>query len=75
MTKEQIDAILSRVRTWPLDRQNDAALVLLSMEADGTGLYRLSDAERSEIEVSLQEMERGEFATEKEVAEVFARHR
>lgn len=75
MTKEQIDAILSRVRTWPLDRQNDAALVLLSMEADGTGFYRLSDAERSEIEVSLQEMERGEFATEKEVAEVFARHR
>jgi predicted transcriptional regulator len=75
MTKEQIDSVLQRVRTWPPERQEDAVRVLLQMEAAGTQVYRLSDEERVEIEASMEEARRGEFATDEEVAAVFNRYR
>ena len=75
MNKAQIDSILDRVRTWPADRQEDAARVLLAMEGQNTGVYRLSDEERAEIRAALDEVERGEVASDDEVAAVFNRHR
>ena len=67
--------MLDRVRTWPPERPKDAVRVLLQMEAAGTHVYVLSDEERSEIELSLEEARRGEFATDEEVAAVFNRYR
>jgi predicted transcriptional regulator len=75
MTKEQINSVLDRVRTWPPERQEDAVRVLLQMEAAGTEVYQLSEDERTEIELSIAEADRGEFATDEEVAEVFDRYR
>lgn len=75
MTRDQIDAILERVRSWPPERQEDAANVLLAMEAEGTAPYELSEEERADLEEGLAEADRGEFATEEEVAAVFARFR
>jgi predicted transcriptional regulator len=75
MTKEQIDSVLDRVRSWPPERQEDAVQMLLLMEEQGTGIYVLSDDERKEIELSMQEARRGEFATDEEVAAVFNRYR
>lgn len=75
MTKEQIDSVLDRVRTWPPERQEDAVRVLLEMEAAGTAVYVLSDEERTEIEMSMEEARRGEFATDEEVAALFDRYR
>ena len=72
MTKEQIESVLDRVRTWPASRQEDAAAVLLAMEAEDLGPYRLSDEERADIEAALAE---DDFATDAEVAEVFGRQR
>jgi hypothetical protein len=74
MNKAQIDSILDRVRTWPEERQEDAARILLAMEGQDTGIYRLSDQERAEIRAALEEIERGEVASEEEVAAVFNRH-
>jgi hypothetical protein len=75
MNKAQIDSILDRVRTWPEERQEDAARILLAMEDQDTGIYRLSDEERAEIRAALAEVERGEVASDEEVAAVFNRHR
>jgi predicted transcriptional regulator len=75
MTKDEIDAILDRVRMWPRPRQEDAALVLLAMEAQESSVYRLSDGERADIEKSLEELARGAVATEEEVTAVFDRYR
>jgi hypothetical protein len=36
MTKEQVKAVLDRVLTWPLERQEDAARVLTAMEEQNT---------------------------------------
>ena len=75
MTKDQIDAVLDRVRTWPPERQEDAVRVLLRMEEAGTELYQLSDDERAAIEEGMAQARRGEFATDEEVAAVFNRYR
>ena len=75
MTKDQIDAVLDRVRTWPPERQEDAARVLLQMEAAGNEMYELSPEELADIEEGLKEIERGEVATEGEVAALFSRIR
>ena len=75
MTKDQIDAVLDRVHSWPKERQEDAAQVLLAMEAEGTGQYLLSPEERADLEAALAEVARGEVASDQEVETVFARHR
>jgi len=75
VTKEQIEQIFERVRTWPLERQEDAAHILLRMEELGVEPYQLDEDERREIEAALAEAERGEFASDEEVEAVFSRYR
>ena len=75
MTKEQIETVLQRVRTWPSSRQEDAARILLAMEAQEAGLYRLSDEERADLNMALEEVARGEVASDEEVAAVFQARR
>lgn len=75
MTREQVDAILERVRSWPEDRQEDAVRLLMAMEAEAGAPYILSDEERRDLEDAVREVERGEIATKAEVDAVFARFR
>ena len=75
MTKTEIDAVLERVRTWPPERQEDAVRVLLEIEAEGIGFYELSEEELADIEEGLKEIERGEVATDEQVAAMFNRAR
>ena len=75
MTKDQIDAVLDRVHSWPKSRQEDAVRILLAMEAQAAAPYVLDAEERADLEAALDEAARGEFATEAEVEAVFARHR
>ena len=75
MTKAEIDAVLDRVKTWPLERQEEAMRVLLEMEAQDTGPYELSEEELADIEEGLREIERGEVASDQEVAALFKRIR
>ena len=75
MTKTEIDAVLDRVRTWPAEKQEDAVRVLLEIEAEGIGFYELSEEELADIEEGLKEIERGEVATDEQVAAMFNRAR
>lgn len=75
MTKADIEAVFERVRTWPIERQEDAVNVLLRMEAIGTEPYELDDEERAALDEALAEADRGEFASDEEVAAFFAKHR
>jgi hypothetical protein len=75
MTSEQFDDLISRVRSWPQSRQEDAARILLAMEAQDVTEYVLSPDERADIEEALGEADRGEIASDAEVAEVFHRFR
>lgn len=49
MKKDQIAAVLERVRTWPAERQEDAARLLLEMEAQDASPYRLNDEQVAEL--------------------------
>lgn len=75
LSKDAIEALLERVRAWPSVRQEDAARVLLAMEAEPLGVYRLTDEERADLDAALAEVERGEVASDAEVAALFARFR
>lgn len=75
LTKAEIDAVIERVRAWPGERQEEAARVLLEMEAQGTEVYQLSEDELADLEEGLREIERGEVASDEQVAALFNRAR
>jgi hypothetical protein len=74
MTREQIKAVLDRVASWPQSRQEDAAQLLLAMEAQDTSPYPLSEEERADLQAALDEVARGEIALDSEVAALFVRY-
>jgi hypothetical protein len=50
MSKEQVKAVFDRVMTWPVERQEDAAKILMLMEAQDESAYRLTDEQVAEVE-------------------------
>jgi predicted transcriptional regulator len=70
MTKEQIKAVLDRVLAWPPERQQDAADMLLQLEAQEGELYHPSDDEWEAIQEGLEQARRGDFVPDEEM-EVF----
>lgn len=75
MTHEQAGDILDRVRHWPPDRQQEAVEILLVLEQKNLGVYCLSEEERADLREALAEVERGEIASDEEVAATFSRLR
>lgn len=75
MTKEQLEAILDRVRTWPRERQEEAAAFLLMIEAEGREPYVLSPEEEADLDAAEAEIERGDFASEDDIKAIFKRFR
>jgi len=75
MTKEEITALFERMQAWPLRRQEEVALYALALERLGADVYILSDEERADLEEGIAEAERGEFATDEEMAALFNRYR
>ena len=67
--------MIARIETWPKERQEDAARILETMEAIGSSVYELSDEERADLSEALEEVRRGEIASDTQVADFFNRHR
>jgi hypothetical protein len=49
MTKDQVKEILDRVLTWPPERQQDAAEILMSIEVQDRSEYHLDDEQLAEL--------------------------
>ena len=49
MSKEEVKAVLDRVLTWPDERQEDAANLLMLMESADESVYRLTDEQVAEV--------------------------
>jgi hypothetical protein len=73
MTKDQVEAVFDRVRSWPAERQEQAARILVAFEERASGRYRLDADEAADIDAALEEDARGEFASDAEVEALFAR--
>ncbi len=73
MTKV-LENLLERIGTWPKEAQAEAVRSMLDIEKRHIPHYHLSDEERIEVDEALAEWERGEIASEQEVAEFFQTH-
>ena len=71
---KRLQKALEAVQAWPADRQEAAAEVLEHMNRLAAAPYELSPEERADLEEALAEARRGEFASDVEVAAMFARH-
>jgi hypothetical protein len=65
---------LELVKTWPDERQEDAALLLLAMQEQGSVSHVIDDEDRRRLDISLAEASRGELASDEEVAAVRKKH-
>ena len=75
MTQDEIQAVLERVRSWPKERQEDAARILLAMEEE-TEPYTLDEEDLADIDAAEEEIRRGDPpASDEEVRAVFDRYR
>lgn len=74
MTSDQIKAVLDRVLSWPPERQQDAADMLVRLEAQEGELYHPSDDEWAAIEEGLEQVRRGEIVPQAEIAAFWKRH-
>jgi hypothetical protein len=50
MTTKALKDVIERVQRWPRERQEDAARMLLEMEAQDVSGYRLTDEQAAEVE-------------------------
>ncbi|MGA0595780.1 hypothetical protein [Enterovirga sp. CN4-39] len=71
MTKDDIEAVLERVRTWPLDRQAYAAFLLQGIEREVAEPYELTPEEM----VELDQAEASGVASTAEVEALLGRYR
>jgi hypothetical protein len=72
MTKDQIDAVLSRVPTWPIERQQELIEIALEIEAECEGVpYHATEEELRAID----EARASGIATADEVEAAFSRLR
>lgn len=71
MTRDQVKEVIERVLTWPLERQEDAAQMLLALEAREGELYHPDDDEWAAIEEGFAQAKRREAVSADEIAVLF----
>ena len=72
---ELLEHAIERVRSLPPEAQDDFARVLLRLAGEEDSAYRLTPEEEADLDTAEAEIERGELATDAEVAAVFAKYR
>ncbi len=73
--KKVLEQAVEKVKTLSQERQRYAAEVLEQLAAAGDGVYELSEEERRLVREGLDELDRGEAATEEQVRAVFDKYR
>ena len=72
---KMVETLLERIADWPEEAQAELVQSIVDIETKHLGVYKLDPDERVAIERGLEEMRQGKFASDKEVAAVFDRHR
>jgi DNA-binding protein H-NS len=70
-----LEEAIEKIKKLSTERQADAAELLEQIVEAGDGIYALSDEERRLVREGLDELDRGERATDAEVRAVFDKHR
>jgi hypothetical protein len=67
--------LLERVQTWPEEDQEELADVAREIESRRSGVYRLSDEERTAVRAGMDAARRGDFVPDDEMDEFYRLHR
>ena len=67
MTKHEVKAVLERILSWPPEQQEEAAELLLALEARAGEFYHPTDEEWAAVQEGLAEADRGEFLSDEEM--------
>jgi len=67
MTKEQINAVLYSVRSWSEQDREELAELAREIEARRSGVYVMSDEERTAVQEGLDQAQRSEFVSDDEM--------
>jgi hypothetical protein len=63
--------LLERVQTWPEEDQEELADMAREIESRRSGVYRLSDEERTAVRAGMDAARRGDFVPEDEMDEFY----
>ena len=69
-----LEQAVEAVSALPDEAQDDLARILLQLAGVAEPPYKLTSEEEADLDVSLAEAGRGEFATDEEVRAVWAKH-
>jgi hypothetical protein len=69
MTTKTFKDVMKQAATWPPEDQDELAEYAREIEARRTGIYTMSDGERSAVGRALDQADRGEFVPDELVAE------
>jgi predicted transcriptional regulator len=70
-----IETLLERITDWPKEAQAEVVKAIVDIETKYFGVYKLSAEERAAVLAAKAQAERGEFASDEEVAALFNRYR
>ncbi len=71
---ELLEQAIATVSTLPDEQQDELARVLLQLAGMEQPPYSLTSEERADVDASMGEAERGEFATDEEIRAIWAKH-
>jgi predicted transcriptional regulator len=74
MTTKTLRDVLAHAETWPREDQEELAEFAREIEARRTGIYTMSDDERTAVAKGLAEADQGKFVSDEVVAEADKRH-
>ena len=66
--------LLELVQSWPEEDQEELVDVAREIESRRSGVYRLSDEERTAVRAGMDDARRGDFASEEEMDEFYRLH-
>jgi predicted transcriptional regulator len=69
-----LEQAVETVSTLPEETQDELARILLQLAGVAQPPYQLTPEEAADLDASLAEAERGEFATDEEVRAMWAKH-
>ena len=75
MTKEEINAVLDAIRSWPREDQEELADIARAVEARRSDVYVMTEEERVAVRQGLAEADRGEFVSDEDMEAFWKRNR
>ena len=67
MTTKPLTDVLERAKSWPREDQETLAAYAREIESQRSGVYTMSDDERTAVNKGLAQADRGEFARDDEI--------